>query len=428
MRRGRRFPRGLLLLLPFVAVAAPAHPQTQPFVLGDLGAGTVELLFGADAFDGTDVRGFCLLFEDLPRRPTYASVRGRGFGVSRALLEVTAAGRSTRYEIDVPSNVSRVCIPCPGLSGFVPQRLRLSWVGAASAGRTLKNVEPLRASAGAPIPAELGAMLSFLPEQWRQPRYEVFRWTDEPAILIFDTASYEVQDRLFKRLAFFVEKKAYAGTIPGFQSIAGLHGFNAHDYRAEDLARFFSTADRLGIHLLSEEQELEGILLGAGVLRKENGAVRAGTGGVISISRSGTAELRTRLLTHEALHGLYFTSPGFRASVTAVWDGADEELRQFVRLYLSWPEWGYDLSNSYLLVNEFMAYLLQYTEDEMLSKLFESGITWLRERYPDRAAWLTRFGKSGRAEITAAYRALEELLWRELGVGGGRLVGLRPAR
>jgi hypothetical protein len=281
---------------------------------------------------------------------------------------------------------------------------------------------------GAPIPAELGTVVSYLPGEWRDHDFEVFRWAAVPSILVFDTASYAVQDRFFKRLAFFVEKKGYTGTIPDPNSIAALHGFNAHDYRARDLARFFAAAHASGIRLLAEESRLEEILLEAGVIARDKGAVIAGTGGVLSVSRETATALRTRLLTHEALHGLYFTSTAFRAATTAVWDGAGEELKKFLRLYLSRPVWGYDLSNPYLLVNEFMAYLLQYTEEEMLAQLYENGVVSVREQFPSEAAWLGRFAKSGRAEITAAYRTLEELLWRELGVGGGRLVWLRASR
>ena len=82
------------------------------------------------------------------------------------------------------------------------------------------------------------AVLLYDPEHWRQPDYELFSWTRFPGILIMDTASYAVQSRFFKRLAFYVEKRGYRGRLIPEEEFAGLHGFNAHDYRAEDLARF----------------------------------------------------------------------------------------------------------------------------------------------------------------------------------------------
>jgi hypothetical protein len=317
-------------------------------------------------------------------------------------------------------------VPCPGLAGFLPDSFSLDWRGAESGRRPLSAVEPLEVGPGEPIPADLGAVLAFSPAHWRQADYEVFRWSAVDSILVFDTASYDVQDRLFKRLAFFVEKTGYAGTIPEMESIAGLHGFNAHDYRAEDLARFYLAASSRGVSLLPEELALREFLLASGVLEGSGSSLRPGSGGVLSISRSSTPASRQRFLTHEALHGLYFTSASFRAGASAIWEASSDGLEQFIRLYLSWPDWSYDLDNPYLLVNEFMAYLLQYREGEVKKELFQRGLAWLGERFPERRAWLAEFAEGGLEELLAAYRGLEEQLWRELGARGGDLSRLRP--
>ncbi len=84
----------------------------------------------------------------------------------------------------------------------------------------------------APIPADPGTILTWDRSQWRRPDFELFSWDRYPGVLIFDTASYNVQDDLFNRLAFFVEKAGHVGTIPSPASLAGLHGYNAHDYQA----------------------------------------------------------------------------------------------------------------------------------------------------------------------------------------------------
>lgn len=424
MKRGRRRSRvlPLLLFLPVVALAAalllllpPVQESAPVFVRGSIDADRVT--FAAQAFADPSVRGFCLVFEPA------ASNRGS----AKALLVVEGGGGAATFGITIPGTATRVCVPCPGLTTFQPEAFRLSWEAGAPA-RALAGVEPLVVGPGAPIPADLGVVLAFEPPLWRQADYEVFRWSSVPSVVIFDTASYEVQDRLFKRLAFFVEKKGYVGTIPDFEELAGLHGFNAHDYRAEDLARFFVAADAARVTLLPEERRLLELLVASGVLARVDDLVRAGSGGVLSISRSSTEELRLRFLTHEALHGLYFGSARFRAGAAAAWEQASDELKQFFLLYLSWPDWSYDLSNPYLLVNEFMAYLLQYTEEEVASALFERGTTWLAERFPDRRPWLDRFGKDGLAQILDAYRDLQYLLRREIGAGGGKLAGLRRIR
>ena len=99
-----------------------------------------------------------------------------------------------------------------------------------------------------------------------------------PAVLIFDTASYDVQDGLFKRLAYFVEKAGYRGEIEDPAALAGKHGYNAHDYRAEDLARFFSEAARQGDALTPGEAELEQILLSNDLIRKTAAGFSPGRG------------------------------------------------------------------------------------------------------------------------------------------------------
>lgn len=430
MRRGRRRsllpPLLLLLLAAALAVAvllalplrpvprATSGPERAPaFVSGSIHADRVT--FADGAFADPSVRGFCLVFA--PATPEQAG--------GRALLSIEGRGESTRLEIDVPESATRVCLPCPGLTGYAPESFRLSWDRDATGGRTLDGVESLVVPTGAPIPADLGVVLAYEPGLWRQADYEYFRWTAVPSIVIFDTASYAVQDRLFKRLAFFVEKKEYVGTIPDMEEIAGLHGFNAHDYRAEDLARFFAAAEAGRTVLLPEERRLLEILVDSGVLARANGLLRAGSGGVLSISRSSNAALRLRFIRHEALHGLYFSSPRFRAGAAAVWEGASEDLRQFILLYLSRPDWSYDLANPYLLVNEFMAYLLQYGKAEVESELHQRGTAWLAERFPERRAWLSRFGQDALGELLTAHRGLEDLLRRELGVDAGTLVGLR---
>ncbi|MDR2370060.1 MAG: hypothetical protein LBD71_01155, partial [Treponema sp.] len=82
-----------------------------------------------------------------------------------------------------------------------------------------------------PVSADPAVILAYPQEAWRDARYEIFRWEAFPSILVFDTADYGVQDRLLKRLAFFVEKAGFRGRLAPDSEIAGLHGWNAHDYR-----------------------------------------------------------------------------------------------------------------------------------------------------------------------------------------------------
>jgi hypothetical protein len=208
-----------------------------------------------------------------------------------------------------------------------------------------------------PITLDPGLVLSYPQDSWRNRSYEVFSWESFPSILIFDTADYAVQDRLFKRLAFFVEKAGYRGRLAGDEEIADQHGWNAHDYRAGDLARFFELARLQNFPLLAEERELEGILLDRGIIRREGGEITAGEGGIISISRESPDYLRSLFMAHEAYHGLFFIDEDFRDFSRSRWDKLSRTAKRFILSYFDYQH--YDISDQYLVLNEFMAHVLQ---------------------------------------------------------------------
>jgi hypothetical protein len=215
----------------------------------------------------------------------------------------------------------------------------------------------VRAFPADPVPADPGLIIAYSREAWRDPRYEVFRWEAFPSILIFDTADYEVQERLFKRLAFFTEKAGFRGRLATDQELAGLHGWNAHDYRAEDLARFFETARRTAFPLRPEERELEAILLGADIIRRKEAEYAGGVGAVISVSRESADYLRSLFMVHEGFHGLFFMDEEFRDFSLRRWEELPGTAKRFILSYFDYQR--YDVADSYLMVNEFMAHCLQ---------------------------------------------------------------------
>jgi hypothetical protein len=217
---------------------------------------------------------------------------------------------------------------------------------------------PERPFPGEPIPADLGLVLDYPQTAWRDSRYEIFRWDDFPSVLVFDFADYAVQDRFLKRLAFFVEKAEFRGRLASDREIASLHGWNAHDYRPQDLAAFFQAARNAGFPLLPEERELEQTLLQTGILRAgEDGAIVAGEGAVISVSRESPGYLRTQLLTHESFHGLFFIDQDFRDFSRRRWENLSPQTIRFVRALFG--SMAYDTRDTDLMINELMAYCLQ---------------------------------------------------------------------
>ncbi|MDR2078761.1 MAG: hypothetical protein LBP74_03435, partial [Treponema sp.] len=217
---------------------------------------------------------------------------------------------------------------------------------------------PERPFPGEPIPADPGLILDYPQEAWRNSGYEVFRWDDFPSILIFDFADYATQDRYLKRLAFYVEKAEFRGRLAEDREIANLHGWNAHDYRSQDLAAFFEAARTANFPLLPEERELEALLITTGILKQDgNSALRAGEGAIISISRQSEDYLRFRLLTHESFHGLFFIDEDFRNFSRLRWENLSPTAKRFILALFA--SFSYDTRDTGLMINELMAYCLQ---------------------------------------------------------------------
>jgi hypothetical protein len=275
-----------------------------------------------------------------------------------------------------------------------------------------------------PLAADPGLILEWPREMWRNAAWELFRWHDFPSLLIFDTADYAVQDRFFKRLAFFTEKAGFRGRLAGDREIAGLHGWNAHDYRAEDLARFFELARETNFPLSAEERELEKILLAEGIISRDSGGgIIAGSGGIISISRESAAHLRSLFMVHEAFHGLFFIDEDFRRFSRLRWEQLDGGAKRFIISYFEYQR--YDITDEYLVINEFMAHILQqpasragrYFGQTIPSRLASS---WRRGALPEKdeasGSWPALAAAFGaEAEAFSAY------VYRRWGLAAGRV-------
>ena len=255
---------------------------------------------------------------------------------------------------------------------------------------------------------------------WRRSDYEVFSWDRFPTVLIFDTADYAVQDRLFKRLAFFVEKQGYRGKLWTDADLAGLHAFNAHDYRAESLAEFFARARAEKFPLNRDELELEALLVAEGVIRLEGDTVVPGAGAVISLSRESARYLRYLFMTHEAWHGIYFITPFFRDKVQSVRSSLDVRGIAFLESYFTVIETlGYDTLDTYLMENEFMAYLMQQSVANVGSYFTGQLLDRFRRAKgdPELAAWLQ---ESRGADFVRAAGELNDFAFENWGLAAGR--------
>jgi hypothetical protein len=400
-----------------------------------LGTGYAETELGPEAFPAQDgwrleldyesrgpvawaeFRRFESGSEDAPRGGRTLAVLRLGAGARQAVLEQRALPGAQRLFL------------YPGSVGFAPLKLSLRPAAGSYLEERALRVEAGLAAAGPgqtppalrPLAADPGTVLLYERGAWRQPDYELFVWARFPEVLILDTADYAVQDRFFKRLAFFVEKKGYRGRLVSTEEVAALHGFNAHDYRAEDLARFYRAAEAASAPLGEEEELLRRILIANGLLR--GNGLEPGSGAIISISRSSSAELRRLLLTHEALHGLFFTLPRYRQACVAAWQAQDPAVKEFWRLFLRWGS--YDFEDPFLSANEFQAYLLQQPRSGLAFYFSQLTAGRLERAYPERAAWVRDFLAAEPDGFERAYDRLEPALRREARLEGGRVVDLR---
>ncbi len=211
-----------------------------------------------------------------------------------------------------------------------------------------------------PVRTDPGLILKYPKSNWRVADYEIFEWDRFPGIIFFDTRNYDIQDNFFRRMAFFVEKQGYKGRILSNEELQGKHGYNAHDYSPESMADFFNAADKKGIKLNKEEETLRKILLQNGLLISEDGKLKGGTGGLVSISQESADYLRVQLLAHEGWHTLFFRDENYRNYVAAVYYTFDPASQAFLIDYFkSQPSLGYDTNDEYLMKNEFMAYIMQ---------------------------------------------------------------------
>lgn len=225
---------------------------------------------------------------------------------------------------------------------------------------TLLLVATLAPGAGIsaePHVASLQSMLAAPAGAQDDPSFSLYRWDRFPSILVLDTVDYSYQDRMFSRLAFFLEKRGFRGRLLDNNTLEKLHGWNAHDYGPEGLASFFSAAELTGLDLNPEELTLRDLALENGIVTIVHDRFAPGTGGIISISRSSSAVERRLLLTHESFHGIFFASPEYRAFCFRLWDSLTPGTRAFFTRFLD--ELGYDGDYRYLAVNEFQAYLMQ---------------------------------------------------------------------
>jgi hypothetical protein len=254
--------------------------------------------------------------------------------------------------------------------------------------------------------------------------YKLYRWDLLPETLVFDFADYAVQDRYFKRLAFFAEKTGFRGRLAADSEIASLHGWNAHDYPPWTLANFYNLAFDTAFRLNDSELALLELLLAYGIVEKvDTGRVRPGKGAIISITRQASSVFRRIFMDHEAAHALFFQDDDYRQLSERLWNAHDPATRRFWIRHLRWRH--YDTNDSYLNVNELQAYLVQQSARGAVTYIRDNVLVRLAAAYPAEAASLAADTPAILAATARDALALDAYLRERWDVSAGRFGRVR---
>jgi hypothetical protein len=326
--------------------------------------------------------------------------------------------RQAEFSILPRGGNHRIIIP-EGTPGFPVKRVLFNLPGNNFKISSIQIFSPPETGDFSPIPADAGAVLNYNPEYWRRENYELFSWDGDPEILIMDTRNYRIQSAFFKRLAFYREKRGYRGRLLTDSELAGIHGWNAHNYGARGLAAFFTEAESSGFPLNQSEKHLRELLMANGVIREdENGTIVPGKGGIITVSQESPEILRRQFMNHEGQHALFYSSSPFREYCFSLWNTFDDETKKFWRNLLSWlsysPEW------EYLMVNEYQAYLLQLPLNE-ISGYFASLVRGkILPRTPGLGTELDNFISEHPGYLETAASKLGRVMYQYTGMFPGR--------
>lgn len=212
------------------------------------------------------------------------------------------------------------------------------------------------------------------------------RWLrGQGAVLVIQFPGLRVQGHALNRAAALVEKGGMRRdrvlSDAGLQAAVAAAGDNeasyflGHDYRAEDLARFFNLAQAQQVALNADELRLRQLLLDARLLQPTGAGQLSGRpdGSLITFSAEHADDpttpqdegidgrRRASVLRHELSHGRYFSDVRYHDHCWRFWsEGLSETERQTWRRYLDGL--GYDPANEDLMVNEMQA-LLMHTPD-----------------------------------------------------------------
>ncbi|MGC8525971.1 hypothetical protein [Acidiphilium sp.] len=223
--------------------------------------------------------------------------------------------------------------------------------------------------------------------------FTIFRFRDDPLILVIDCPNLRAQGMMFDRIAALIEKAStprnrVLGEAAFRKVLAKANATEAtyyygNDYPAWALRKFFRLAHAEGIRLTADERRLREIARREGFLRP------GANGAVISIPQAqGSRRIswvsRAVILRHELSHGAYFTIPSYRRFVHRFYDTQMTPSEQAAfRSFLIRD--GYDPHDRDLIVNETIAYMVFTRDPDYFNAqavgLTDAQLASLRQRF-----------------------------------------------
>ncbi|MBQ1822749.1 MAG: hypothetical protein II123_04840, partial [Lachnospiraceae bacterium] len=89
----------------------------------------------------------------------------------------------------------------------------------------------------------------------------------------------------------FVEKNGYKGTLVSDDFVREKHGYNAHDYKGDDIARFFNLVNEKNFRINAREKMLRQILLDNGIILNNGDGTYSGGKGAVWVLAGAMKEL-----------------------------------------------------------------------------------------------------------------------------------------
>ncbi len=211
----------------------------------------------------------------------------------------------------------------------------------------------------------------------------IWRYADNPRILVFDFPSLVYQGRTFNRITQFTEQQTtepYPRVLTEQEMTLRLAAAKrsesdfafGHDVMVHELVQFLNFAQRDKVPLNTEEAAIRDFLVAQGLIRDWRGFWQALEPNIVILAVPQTqprspgeplinATARYAILLHEMSHGEYYTNPYYAQYCRRFWhESLSDPQREAFTNFLA--KYGYGTGYEELLINESQAYLM-FTPD-----------------------------------------------------------------